>query len=111
LNVLTESGYRIADPCDTVATISSGEHVVQGGPALVRINKMGQTNMEIVNCTNHALTKNAILRIIKKLMHEDKVGELKVNKMTVNLKQKEMKPSAKRENIFWTMLNLPKTKT
>jgi transcriptional regulator CtsR len=94
-----------------VATISSGEHVVQGGPGLVRINKMGQTNMEIVNCTNHTITKDAILGIIKKLMHEDKVGELKVNEMTVNLKPKEMKPSAKRENIFWTMLNLPKTKT
>jgi hypothetical protein len=45
LNVLTESGYRIANPCEAMATISSGDHVVQGGPTLVRINKLGQTNM------------------------------------------------------------------
>jgi hypothetical protein len=35
LNVLMESGFRIANPCKALATISSGEHLVQGGPALV----------------------------------------------------------------------------
>jgi hypothetical protein len=28
LNVLTETGFQIADPCKAVAAISSGEHVV-----------------------------------------------------------------------------------
>jgi hypothetical protein len=97
LNIITEEGYRIADPCETMATTSSWEHVAQGVPALVRINRIGQTNMEIFNCTNNvmAIEKDTILGRVKKLTQEDKVGEFKVNKMTVNLEQKEMKPSAK----------------
>ena len=80
-----------------MAAISSGEHMVQGGPALVRINKLGQTNMEIFNCNNHAMTieKNYLLGIVEKLKDEDQVGELRVNKMTVNLEQREIKPAAK----------------
>ena len=97
LNVLTESGFRIADPCEAVAAISSGEHVVRGGPALVRVNRLGQTQMEIFNCTNHAMTieKNSILGVIEKLKDEDQVGELQVNEMTVNLEQKDLTPAAK----------------
>jgi hypothetical protein len=65
--------------------------------SLVRINRIGQTNLEIFNCTNHIITidKNTILGVVEKLTSEDQVGELKVNKMTVNLEQKEMKPSSK----------------
>jgi hypothetical protein len=97
LNVILDSGFRIADPCEAVATISRGEHVVRGGPALVRVNRLGQTNIEIFNCTNHAMTikKNSLLGIIEKIKEEDRVGELRVNKMTVNLEQKEMKPAGK----------------
>jgi hypothetical protein len=40
LNVITRRGYRIADACEAVAVISSKDHVVQGGPALVRINRL-----------------------------------------------------------------------
>jgi hypothetical protein len=32
---------------------------------------------------------------IEKIKEEDRVGEFQVNKMTVNLEQKEMKPAAK----------------
>jgi hypothetical protein len=46
MNVITESGYQMSDPCKAVAAISSGE----------LINKHGQINMEIFNCTNHAMT-------------------------------------------------------
>jgi len=97
LNVFSKSGYRISDPYEAVAAISSGEHVVQGGPALVRINKLGQKNMEIFNCTNHAIMieKAFLLGLIEMLKPEDQVGELPVNQMTVNLEQKEMKPTAK----------------
>jgi hypothetical protein len=97
LNVITESGFQIADPCKALAAISSGEHVVRGGPALVRVNRLGQTNMEIFNCTNHAMMieKNSLLGIIEKIKDEDQVGELQVNKMTVNLEQKELKPADK----------------
>ncbi len=38
LNVLTESGFQIADPCEAMAAISSREHVIRGRPALVRVN-------------------------------------------------------------------------
>jgi hypothetical protein len=80
LNVITEEGYKIANPCEAIAAISSGEHVVQGGPALVLIYRIGQTNMEIFNCTNHAKTidKDTIIGVVKKLTPEDQVGELKV---------------------------------
>jgi hypothetical protein len=61
-----------------MATISSGEHVVQGGPALIQINSLGQTNMVIFHCTNHTMTinKHTILGIVEKLTNEDQVGEL-----------------------------------
>ena len=53
--------------------------------------------MEIFNCTNHAMTieKNSILGIIEKLKDKDQVGELLINKMSVNLEQKELTPAAK----------------
>ncbi len=40
------------------------------------------------------IEKDALLGIIEKLGHEDQLGELRVNKMTVNLEQKELNPSA-----------------
>jgi hypothetical protein len=53
--------------------------------------------MEIFNCTNHAMTieNNSILGIIEKHKDEDQVGELQINKMIVNLEQKELTPAAK----------------
>jgi hypothetical protein len=59
LNIKTRRGYRIADACEAVAIISSENHVVQGGPAFVWINRLGQTTMEIFNCTNHEMTIEA----------------------------------------------------
>ncbi len=52
--------------------------------------------MVIFHCTNHTMTinKHTTLGIVEKLTNEDQVRELKVNDMTVNLEQKEMKPSA-----------------
>jgi hypothetical protein len=97
LYVPLEEGYRyrIALLCKAAAAITSGEHVVQGGPAFVRINKLGQTNMEIFNTTFHAMTINnhTVLGVVEKIKNEDQVGELKVYEMTANLEQKEMKPS------------------
>ena len=53
LNVLTNrGGFRVAEAGEAVAVISSPDYVVQGGPALVRINRLGQATMEIFNCTN-----------------------------------------------------------
>ena len=72
-----------------MVAISSKEHMVQGEPAFARINKMGQTNMEIFNCTNHTMTieKNSVFGTI------------------VNLEQKEMNQSVniieeKKKNIL-----------
>ncbi len=77
LNVVTRRGYQIADACEAMAVITSKDHVVQGGPALVRINRKGQTTMEIFNCTNHVMTieANALVRIIEKLT-TTKLGNL-----------------------------------
>ncbi len=43
--------------------------------------------MEIFNCTNHVMTieANALVGIVEKLSDDDKVGELNVNEMTVNI--------------------------
>jgi hypothetical protein len=69
LNISMESSFRIADLCKAVA---------RGGPALVRVNRLGQTNMAMFNCTNHAMTikKNSLLGIIEKIKDEDQVVEL-----------------------------------
>jgi hypothetical protein len=77
-----------------MAVINSKDHVVQGGPALVRINRLGETTMEIFNCTNHKMTieVNSLVGIIEKLSDEDEVGELNVNEMTVNI-QKQLPPA------------------
>jgi hypothetical protein len=95
LNVITRRGYRIAHACEAVAVISSKDHVVQGGPALVRINRLGQTTMEIFNCTNHEMTieANSLVGIIEKLSHKDEVGELNVNEMTVNIQKQQLLPA------------------
>jgi hypothetical protein len=89
LNIVTERVYRISGPYEAMVAISSKEHMVQGEPAFARINKMGQTNMEIFNCTNHTMTieKNSVFGTI------------------VNLEQKEMNQSVniieeKKKNIL-----------
>jgi hypothetical protein len=76
LNVVTRRGYQIADICEAMAVINSKDHVVQGGPALVRINRLGQT-----------------MELIEKLSDGDKVGELYVNEMTVNIQKRQFPPA------------------
>ena len=91
LNVM-HKGYRIAQECEAVAIISSNEQVVQGGPALVKINHYGQTSMEIFNCTNSVMTieKDSPLGIIERISEEDTTGELNVNTMTVNIEKQQL---------------------
>jgi hypothetical protein len=70
LNVLTnQGGLRVAEAGEAVAVISSPDYVVQGGPALVRINRLGQATMEIFNCTNSVTTieKDSFLGIIERI--------------------------------------------
>ena len=47
-------------------TLQLYTYVVQGGLALVKANKMGQTSIEIFNCTNHMMTieKGQFLELI-----------------------------------------------
>jgi hypothetical protein len=95
LNVITRRRYRIADACEAVAVTSSKKYVVQGGPALVGINQLGQTTMEIFNCANHEMTIEAdfLLGIVERLSEEDKVGKLYVNEMTVNIQKQQLPPA------------------
>ncbi len=73
--------------------------------------------MEIFNCTNHAMTieKNSILGIIEKLKDKDQVGELLINKMSVNLEQKELTPAAKitekKKKYILNNVKTPETKS
>jgi len=78
-----------------MAVISSGKYNVQGEPALVRINWLGQTPMEIFNCTNHKMTIEAdsLVGIVERLSEEDKLGELNLNEMTVNIQKQELLPA------------------
>jgi hypothetical protein len=90
LNVLTNrGGFQVAEAGEAVAVISSPDYVVQGGPALVRINRLSQATMEIFNCTNSVMTieKDSFLGIIERFEENDTVGELNVNEMTVNIEQ------------------------
>jgi hypothetical protein len=90
LNVLTNcGGFQVAEAEEAVAVISSPDYVIQGGPALVRINWLGQATMEIFNSVNSVMTieKDSFLGIIERIKENDKVGELNVNKMTVNIEQ------------------------
>jgi hypothetical protein len=75
-----------------MAVISSEKYNVQGEPALVRINWLGQTPMEIFNCTNHEMTIEAdsLVGIVERLSEEDKLGELNLNEMTVNIQKQEL---------------------
>ena len=77
---------------DAVAVVSSGEHLVQGGPALVRVNKLGQVVMEIFNCTNSVMRikKDTALGVIENIhSNEGSVGELNVNDLTAQLEELE----------------------
>ena len=95
LNVITNRGFRVAEAGEAVAVVSSDKHVVQGGPALVRVNKLGQVVMEIFNCTNSVMKidKNTSLGIIENIhSNEDSVGELNVNDLTAQLEEAEPNP-------------------
>jgi hypothetical protein len=100
LNVMTRKGYQIAEACEDMAVISSGTYVIQGGPALVWINRLGQATMEIFNCTNHEITieKDSLLGIVERISDKDKVRELNVTEMTANI-QKQQLPPAKYRRI------------
>ncbi len=95
LNIITRRGYRVADVYEAVAIIASKDHVVQGGLALVRINRLGQTTMEIFICTNHVMTieANALVGIVEKLSDDNEVEELNVNEMTVNIQKQQLPPT------------------
>ena len=116
LNVITNRGFRVAEAGDAVAVVSSKEHVVQGGPALVRVKKLGQVVMEIFNCTNSMMTieKDTALGIIENIhANEDSVGELNVNNLTAQLEElepNEQKPlSAEKKKYILenAQLNVP----
>jgi len=95
LNVISRKGYRVAEPSEAIAAISSETYVIQGGPALVKINRQGQTTMEIFNCSNNQITieKGSVLGIIERLDDDDEVGELNVNEMTANIEKQQLPPS------------------
>ncbi len=62
---------------------------------MVRINRLGQATMEIFKCPNHRITikKYSPLGIVERISDEDKVGELNVNEMTVNIQKQQLPPA------------------
>jgi hypothetical protein len=72
-----------------MAVISSSTYVIQGGPALVRINKLYQATMKIFNCMNNhiMIEKDPLLGIVEQISIKDEVGELNVNEMTMNIRK------------------------
>jgi hypothetical protein len=102
LNVITRRGYRTADACEAVVVI----YVVQGGRALIWINWLGQTTMEIFHCTNHEMTieANSLMGIMERLSIEDKIVKLIVN-VIFNIQKQQLPPArplttAKRQYIL-----------
>jgi hypothetical protein len=57
LNKLTNhGGFRVAEAGKAVAITSNPDYAIQGCPSLVQINQLGQTTVEIFNCTNILMT-------------------------------------------------------
>ena len=93
MNVLDHRKFRIGVPGDAVAIISSDKHIIQGGPALVTVNKNGQVSMEIFNCSNHQITidRDTMVGVIENIKNEDTIEEMNVNTLTTN-EEKQKKP-------------------
>ena len=109
IKIFTRRGFRLADASDAIAVVSSCKHLVQGEPALVQINKLGQVDMEIFNCTNCVMKidNDSSLGIIKNI-HSDKdsFGKLNVSSLTAQLE--ELEPAEKKKFILEnTQLNVP----
>jgi hypothetical protein len=117
LNVLmNHGGFSVAKAREAVAIVSNPDYVVQGGPSLVRINRLGQTMTEIFNCTDNVMTieKNSFLEIIEKIKESDTVIELNINEMTVNIEEAtlwtptKITEEKKKYILDYAKLNVPK---
>ena len=85
---MNHKNFRISAPSEAVACIASDKHVIQGGQALVKINKNGQLTMEIFNCWNHQITieRDSMLGGVEKISEEEKIEEMNIN----TLKEKQI---------------------
>jgi hypothetical protein len=63
----------------------------------VKVNRLGQTSIEIFNFTNSVMTieKDSLLGIIERISDQDGIGKLNVSEMTVNLEKLELLPANK----------------
>ena len=103
-------GFWVAKAGEGVAVISSPNYFVQGGPSSVWINWLGQTTMEIFNCTDSVIDDNwkeFLPRNYQKNQREWYCGRVKhqwddcehwTNHITNSLRSLK-----KRRNIFLTM--------
>ena len=90
--VTLNRGFRVAEAGDGVAVVSSEEHVVQGGPAVVRVNKLGQVVIGDFQLYKQCdrIKKDSALGIIENIhSNEDSVGELNVKNLTAQLEELE----------------------
>ena len=86
--VTLNQGFRVAEAGDGVAVVSSEEHVVQGGPAVVRVNKLGQVVIGDFQLYKQCdrIKKDSALGIIENIhSNEDSVGELNVKNAQLNV--------------------------
>ena len=88
MNVMNHNHFRISVPGEAVACIASDKHAIQGGPALVKINKNGQLTMEIFNCSNHQITieRDSMLGVVEKISEEDEIEEMNIKHLTKEIK-------------------------
>ena len=82
MNGMNHKNFRISVPGEAVDCISSDKYVIQGGPALVKINTNGQLSMEILNCSNHQIMieRDSMLGVVEKISEEDQIEEMNFNK-------------------------------
>ncbi|MGV0994312.1 MAG: reverse transcriptase domain-containing protein, partial [Mycobacterium sp.] len=97
INALTSDGNRVGFSGEAVAFIRSEEFIISGGPALVTINKMGQSTMEVLNCSAYpvTITKRSHIGSIEQIEEEDEVGVLNVNEMTMEIENTPLPAATK----------------
>ena len=90
INVVTRDQARPNKGSTAVATVNSLEHVISGGPALVKVNRMGQAQMEIFNCTAYPVTikRDSIIGMVEQLLPNEEIAQLDVEKMSATLENK-----------------------
>ena len=93
VNAITSNNLRIGATTDAIAFVRSHEHLISGGPSLIKINKCGQAVVEIFNCTAQPITieEGAQIGYFERMDQEDFVHVLDPENLTYLAETKKTK--------------------